>query len=197
MKEEGKTRIPRSPKSPEEVANLHLYKKLKEYKKVASFKRTRFYKVCNIFNVISFFIYVELVFCFFGPCHYQNHYSKNVKAEYGNTEKGNGDLLVNVFITSVNEKSYEFVVKEKIKPPPKFSKFYVGKDFILQKELKGGFEGGSRNYRIYTSGGVVFLSCFVGVFSLILFSYNMNMHLHSLRAITIINALTILGFVIF
>ena len=197
MKEEGKFRIPRTPKSPEEVANLHLYKKLKEYKKIASFKRTKFYRICNVFNIVCFFIYIELVLCFFGPCHYQNHYSKFVKPEYGNTETGHGDLLVNLLITGVNDEKYEFVVKEKIKPPGHYTRFYVGKDFILQKELKGGFEGSEKNYRLYKAGGIVFLSCFVGVISIILFSYNMNMHLHPLRTITIINAMTIFGFIFF
>jgi len=120
-----------------------------------------------------------------------------VKAEYGNSYKGNGNVLNEVILTDTEGKKYEFVVKEEIAPPEKYSSFYVGKDYILQKELKGGFAGSERTYRIYTTGGIVFLSCFVGIFSLILFSYNMNLHLHSLRSITAINFLTIAGFLLF
>ena len=195
--QEAKGRPPRTPKTPEEVANLHLYKKFREYKKVENFKKTGFYRICNLFNIISFFIYVELVMCFFGPCHWQQHYCTQVKAEYGNSYKGNGNVLNELILTDTEGKKYEFVVKEEIAPPEKYSSFYVGKDYILQKELKGGFVGSERTYRIYTTGGIVFLSCFVGIFSLILFSYNMNLHLHSLRSITAINFLTIAGFLLF
>jgi hypothetical protein len=197
MPAEGKSRIPRSPKTAEEVAELVLLKKLREYNRVEKFKTTPFYKICNLFNVIAFFLYVEIIVCFMGPCTYENHYCTKVKAEYGDRRKGREKILEDVILTGIDGRKFEFVVRKEIEPPPNYSAFFVGKDFLLHRELKGGFTGSSGIYRIYSSGSMIFLACFVGVISFILFLFNMNMHPHSLRSLTIINALCVLGCILF
>ncbi|MBA3663599.1 MAG: hypothetical protein H0W61_05255 [Bacteroidetes bacterium] len=196
MNTEGKKRPPRTPLSPEEVAELVILKKIREHKKIARFRKSPTYKIFNIFNVACFFIYCELFFCFLGPCHYQKHYSKSVSVEYSNHNTSNKFLISSVKVTGVNNVQYEFLVNDFIATPPKFSQFEVGKDFLLQKEIKGSISTSPHQYRIQRASPILFLSVFVAVFSFIFFAYNLNQNPHSLRAITSINAVTVLAFIL-
>jgi hypothetical protein len=83
MAAEGRKRPARVPLSAEEVAQFISIKKLKEAKKLAKYKQTTSYKGNNIFNITCFFIYWEIVFCFFVFCHYQTHYSTKINVKYG------------------------------------------------------------------------------------------------------------------
>jgi hypothetical protein len=196
MNTEGKKRPPRTPLSPEEVAELVLLKKIREHKKLEKFKKTRTYKVFNIFNVVCFFIYCELFFCFLGPCQYQMHYCKNVIVDYGDRGEGAHRIISSVKLMGIHEKQYEFIVNDFIDPPPRFSAFEVGKDFLLQKEIKGSIATSDKQFRILRASPILFLSVFVAIFSFIFFFYNLNQNPHSLRAITCINAVTVLAFVL-
>ncbi|MGZ3898959.1 MAG: hypothetical protein ACXVNQ_01435, partial [Bacteroidia bacterium] len=93
-------------------------------------------------------------------------------------------------------KQYEFLVNDLVPPPPKFSAFEVGKDFILQKEIKGSISTSPKQFRIQRASPILFLSIFVAIFSFIFFFYNLNQNPHSLRAITCINAVTMLAFLL-
>jgi len=196
MPQEAKKRPPRIPKTPEEVAEIVLLKKLREYKRLEKFKKTLFYRIFNVFSVACFFIYCELIICFIGPCHYSKHYSKNVAFEHGR-EIVNGERIISsVKIIDVSGKQYKFIVEEFIDVPEKFSGFMVGKDFLLQKEIKGILSTSNNNYRIQKASPILFLSFFVGIFSFIFFSYNLNQNPHSLRALSIMNAITLFFFLL-
>jgi hypothetical protein len=196
MIRDGKRRPPRIPKTPEEVAELVFLKKLREHKRIESFKKTLYYKAFNLFCVICFFIYCELIICFLGPCHYEDHYSKQVGVDYGH-EAVEGHRMISLLkIVDRNGQFYEFVINEFIEPPPQVAVFAVGKDFLLQKEIKGTVSTSEHIYRIRRASPILFLSFFVGIFSIIFFSYNLNQNPHSLRAITVINAITIFGFLL-
>lgn len=196
MNNEGKKRSPRTPLSPEEVAELVLLKKIREHKKIEKFRETKTYKFSNIFNVACFFLYCELFFCFLGPAHYQTHYCKQVMVNYGDRGYGRERLISSIKLIGVNERQYEFTVNDIVAPPPKFSAFEIGRDFILQKEIKGCFSGSEKQFRIQRASPILFLSVFVGIFSFIFFFYNLNQNPHSLRAITCINAVTVLAFIL-
>jgi len=194
---QGKKRPPRNPLSPEEVADFIAVKKLREQLKLQRFKKTKRFKYLNIFNVVCFFIYCELLICFFSPCHYRTHYSKKVDVEYSQGLNELNQLkIAHVKITDVNNNLYQFMVNDFIDIPKKYDKFSVGKDFILQKELKGTFIGSNKYYRIQRAEPFLFLSGFLVILLCIIFSYNLNLTESSLKAISVINGLTILGFLL-
>ena len=187
----------RLPKSKEEIEEIILQKKINAHKKLERFKKTIVYRVFNIFNIICFFIYCELIMCFIGPCHYQTHYSKGVVAEYSDSKNDDGERILSAIrITGINGKHYRFAVNKFIGVPEKFSRFNVGKDFLLHKEIKGTLTTSSDTFWIYESISIFFLAIFVAVFSCIIFTYNLNENIYPLTAITIINAVTVLAFVI-
>ncbi|MCE3227741.1 MAG: hypothetical protein K0S32_2292 [Bacteroidetes bacterium] len=195
MNNEGKKRPPRTPLSPEEVAELVWLKKIREHKKIERFKNTNSYKLFNVFNVVCFFIYCELVFCFLGPCHYQTHYHTNVIVEYSNSHNHVPTISV-IKVTDVNDKQYSFAINDMIEVPPKYAPFEVGKDFLLQKEIKGSVSSSEKQFRIQRASPILFLSVFVAIFSFIFFFYNLNQNPYSLRAITSINAITVFAFIL-
>ena len=195
MNNEGKKRPPRTPLSPEEVAELVWLKKIREHKKIEKFKKSRGYRIFNIFNVVCFFIYCELIFCFLGPCHYQTHYHTGVSIEYSRTEDERM-LVSSVKVNGVNGTQYTFMVNEELDVPAKYAPFEVGKDFLLQKEIKGSVSTSDKQFRILRASPILFLSVFVSIFLFIFFFYNLNQNPYSLRAITTINAVTLLAFIL-
>ncbi|MBA2611284.1 MAG: hypothetical protein H0U95_04880 [Bacteroidetes bacterium] len=195
MMEEGKKRQPRIPLTPEEVAELVEIKKIRAFNKLQRFKSSRIYKVLNCFNVLCFFIFCELIISFYGPCHYQIHYTKNVLVSFSDKKDENGKRRISdIVIIDVQDKTYKLMVNEFIETPLKYTAFKVGKDYLLQREIKAFVNTSENYYRIQKASPILFLSVFLGIFSLIFFSYNLNQNIHSLGAISIINAITIMAF---
>lgn len=194
MNSEGKKRQPRIPLTPEEVADLILIKKIKEHHRLQAFKGTRRYKILNLFNVVSFFIYCELVCCIIGPCHYQTHFSRNIVTEYGEHLPGNKRVIEGLKLIGVNGNQYELSVHEYIPAPTRYSAFDIGKDFLLQKEIKGVVETSEKSYLTQLAFPLFFLSVFVGIFSFIFFFFDLNQNPYSLWALSSINAITVFGF---
>ncbi len=192
---ERKKRPTRNPLSPEEVAEYVAFKKIKEEVKLQKFKKTYVYKYLNIFNVSCFFIYCEILICFYRPCHYQIHYSKNVVVDYRNEHNNfNQQKVANIKITDVNGNLYQLVINDFIQIPDKYCAFTIGKDFILQKEIKGGFFNDEKVFRLQRAEPFLFLSAFLILLICIVFIYNLNLESHSLKSISIINSLTIFTF---
>ncbi|MEI8136896.1 MAG: hypothetical protein WCH21_06180 [Bacteroidota bacterium] len=195
MNEEGKKRAPRTPLTPEEVAELVEIKKIREYNKLQKLKESFRYKFLNIFNVFCFFVFCELIISFYGPCHSQIHYSKNVLVTFSDKIDENGKRRIgDIVMIDVNDNHYKLIVDEFIEAPEKYSAFRVCKDYLLQREIKGFISTSDHYYRIQAASPMLFLSVFLGIFSLIFFSYNLNQNLHSLTAISLINGITILAF---
>lgn len=182
------------PLSPEEVAQLIAYKKIREARRLARFRRSGVYKLFNMFNIVCFFAYWEIVFCFLGPCNYQTHYSLSVRSHHGDEQNKEGRRITKELdIKGVNGRNYTFLVNDFIEKPVRFSGFTVGSDFLMGKELKGMFDDSGRFYYIYSSGSILFLSILLIVISITSFIYNLNEQAYSLNAITALNAIILTG----
>lgn len=180
----------------EEVAQLLAIKKARAAKKLAKYKKSTSYKVLNIFNICCFFVYWEILFCFIGPCHYQTHYAKVFSAKHGDEKNEAGKRIVSELdIVSVNDKHYKLYVNEFIETPEKFSRYQIGKDYILQKELKAILEGSDKSYGLQSASSFIFLAVFIIFISCISFFYDLNENSHSLTAVAILNVLTLLAFI--
>lgn len=178
----------------EEVSSFIAYRKRRERLALQNLKKTHSFKLLNIFNVACIFIYCELLFCYFGPSNHQRHYSVNTIAEYGNgLHKGNQADIKGVQVFGVNGKEYKFIVNDFIEVPAKKICFLTGKDFLLQKDLKGWFDYPGKSYRLFSASPILFLCLFISLVSFIVFFYNLNENAYSLCGITVLNALTILG----
>jgi hypothetical protein len=187
----------RIPLTPEEVAAFVAMKKDRELKKLLRFKKSFAYKFLNIFNILCFFIYWELLFCFLGPCHYQTHYSQSVSVKLGDEVGVNGKKIVSeIKIKCVNGLDYKFSVNDFIERPGQKTSFQVGKDFLLQKELKVRLEGADSSFRLINASPILFLSCFVIFILIICVSYNLNENVYSLKAAAILNLITVLSFLL-
>jgi len=195
MKEEGKKRAPRIPLTPEEVAELIEIKKIREHNKLQRFKRTSTFKFLNCFNVFCFFIFCELVISFYGPCHYQTRYSKNVIVHFDDKIDANWHRVIeDMNMIDVEGRNYVLILDEYIETPQKYSSFTIGIDFLLQREIKASVSTSQNYYRIQSASPILFLSVFLIIFSLIFYSYNLNQNPNSLMAISIINAAAVFAF---
>ena len=198
MAPEPKKRPRRTPLSAEEVANMIAFKKRKEILLLQKFKKSRLFKVLNIFNIACFFIYMELLFCFFGPCNYETHYSHNIVPKHGQLIREDGKSIVSSMdVFCANGRTYNFVIEDFVNTPPKKIKFYIGKDFLLRKDLKGAFENSDTFYRLFSASPILFLCVLVSIISFIAFLYNLNENTYSLPAITVLNVLTLFGILMY
>jgi hypothetical protein len=194
MAEEPKKRPRRVPLSSEDIAHVIAVKRWREFKKREKLKKSRLFKVLNLFNIACFFIYFELLFCFFGPCNYTVHYSYKVTPKYGDTYLKTGEpIIADINVHGVDGIIYNFVIDDFIKVPPKHMRFLIGKDYLLQKNLKGILENSGAEYRLFSASPVLFLCVFVTVISLFAFIYNLNENAYSLNALTVLNFLTFSG----
>lgn len=193
---EEKKRPARIRLNSEEVAQLVAIKKARTAKKLAKFKKSASYKILNIFNICSFFIYLEILFCFMGPCHYQTHYAKVFEAKHGDEKNEAGKRIVSELnIISVDDKRYKLYVNDFIETPENFSRYQIGKDYLLQKELKAVLEGSDASYGLESASSFIFLAVFIIFISCISFFYDLNENSHSLTAVAILNVITLLAFV--
>lgn len=193
-----KKRPPRIPLTPEEVANLITIKRSREFKKLLKFKKSFTYKFLNIFNVFCFFIYWELLFCFLGPCNYQTHFSQYLSVKLGDKVGADGKKIVTeIKIKGVNGQDYKIAVNDFIERPTQKISFQVGKDYLLQKELKVRLQNSDKSYRLIDASPILFLSCFAIFILIICFSYNLNENVYSLRAASLLNLITIIAFLLF
>lgn len=194
MAREPNKRPRRNPLTPEEVSHIIAHKKKRELVTLYKLKKTRAFKLLNVFNISCIFIYLELLFCYFGPCHYQKHFSLNTVTYYGNTFTKTGKSVISdIDVHSVNGVVYKFIVEDFIEAPAKRIRFIIGKDFLLQKELKGTLENSDNTYRLFSASPILFLSILVSFISFLAFLLNMNENAYSLSGLTTLNVLTLFG----
>lgn len=184
----------RTPLSREEVAHIIQLKKRNAHIQLLLFKKSSHYKILNVFVLCCVFIFWELIICFLGPCNYQPYFSKDIvaKQEFKSDSKG-VYLLSELNIVATNEAQFLLIVDDFIEVPPKFSKFYIGTDFILKKQLRGIVSTSEKSYRIFTAAPILLLTSIALFISLLAIINNLNHNPYSLTAIAIFNALILLG----
>ena len=189
-------RPPRQPLSPEEVYTFIKIKKHRQLRILERFKQTRRYKLMNGFNIFCIIIYSELIIAFLGTCHYNGHYIRTINNFTSREVKGGKTVSSSIVINSINEKIYDVSINDTITQPQKFTRFLVGKDWILQKEVTVRFEGVKEIFIIKDSFPILFISCLLGITTFISFGYNLNQIKYSLMATSLMNGLALFSFML-
>lgn len=202
MPQESKKRPPRVPLTPDEVKEFIRFKKFRERAQIERFKRTRTYKILNAFNIISIIIYTELVFAFLGSCHFTPHYILSTNVYTGEEMIGGKRIYSSATFKMINGKEYDVSIRDTINLPAVAGKpytpaeLYIGQDWLLRKEIKVRLDRGGKDYYIKRSFPLLFISILFGFVTFVLFGYNMNQHLYSIRVITFINAVCLFAFIL-
>lgn len=196
MQGEGSKKQPRVPLTPEQLKEVIIFKRNKQIRAIQKLKKTLRYKVLNVFNIMAVFVYCELIFCMYGPA----IYSKGVctKASIDEYER-NGDTSRVVRFLSVwdeNDTPYQLYVGESIQLPRPNSTIYVGRDFLLQKELKMIVSTSAEEYRLWRVIPLLFLGIMITLITFLAFANNMNMVNYSLIAVSVMNGINLLYFIV-
>jgi hypothetical protein len=196
MPEQPKKRPPRQPLSAEEVQEFIRLKKFRQRKVLERFRKTLRYKILNGFNIFCVIIYSELIIAFLGICHYNGHYIGSINSFYSRENKGGKVVCSSIVINSIHEKIYDVSINDTITAPAKFTRFLVGKDWILQKEVNVRLEGIKQTYIIKDAFPILFISCLLGITTFISFGYNLNQVKYSLMATSLMNGLSLFSFLL-
>ncbi len=191
MTREPNKRPRRTPLTSEEVSNLIAIRQRRQMLALQRFKLTSTYKVLNLFNICCIFIYLELIFCYFGPCHYQRHYAYKVAANYGHSFENNKMIISELDLYCVDSELYKFVVNDFIEIPDKYTSFLLGKDFLLQKNLKGVLQSSDTSYRLFRASPILLLCVFISFICFMAYHFNLNENMFSLSGMTTLNVLTL------
>lgn len=186
----------RNPLTSEEVALIIAHKKKKEFIELRALKKTKFFKYLNLFNILSLFIYLELLFCFFGPCHYETHSTTSMVTHFGKASFVAGKP----FISSLDlyEQGgfiYKFMIENNLPLQAQKIQFVIGKDFLLQKELKGCLGSSDEAYRLFAASPLLLLCGFMTFFSVFAVALDLNERAHSLLGLSTLNFLTLLAII--
>ena len=195
-------RSSRQPHSPEEVAEIIRIKRYRQKKAIELFKKTKTFKILNVFNVVCILIYSELIFAFMGQCNYSTHYFTGIKVYYGHKITAGKKIFSSAIINGVSGKTYEVSVQDtcnaitnslasKIALP-----FYVGSDWLLQKDIKIQLDGSTAIFFIKRSSPLLFISIMQVIVTFVLFGYNMNEVRYSLKVVSFINSLALFYFLL-
>lgn len=194
MAPENTRRPKRTPLGKEELSSLIAHKKKLELHQKIKFKKSFAYRFLNLFNVICFFIFIQLLFCFFVCGNYKEHLIVSATARFGDAHSQGGQFMVNeLHLTDELENKFDITIKDFIQLPEKNSQLLIGRDFILQKELTAKFETSESNYMLYSSGPYILLSLFSLIVTFIVYSSNYNEAAYSLRALSILNGIILLS----
>ncbi len=196
MSAEPRRRPRRIPFTPEEVANIIAVKKRKELLQLIHFKRSKGFKLQNVFNVCCFFIYWEVLICFFGPSNYDQYAYTRVETKYGNHYSPEGKAIVeSVELKGADGNNYRLMIQDFVDLPAESGSFVVAHDFLLHKKLKASYAGISEFYRLYEASPILIIVLLALVTSSVAYFYNLNENPGSLTAVTFLNALALLALI--
>jgi len=180
--------------SAEQIREIIIRKKQREYKAVQKFKKTRRYKVLNVFNVLCVLVYCEIIFCMYGPVRYTHSTCVKATAEYGAIVNGKNTIRTLLIVNNTGD-VYRLTINDQIQIPRPGTSFYLGKDFILNKEIKAMVSTSLKEYRLRNDEPLIFLGIFVTLITMFVFYQNMNMINYSLTAVSILNAVNMMYFI--
>lgn len=197
MPVEGNKKQARVPLTPEQIKEVIIYKRNKQIKAIEKLKKTRRYKILNIFNIVCIFVYCEMIFCMYGPAIYRPLVC--VRSNIDQYNQGPGSQRNEVTFLTVWDQhgnQYQLYVADTIQKPLPNSTFYVGEDFLLRKEVKAVVNTSESEYRLWRVVPLIFLGISVTLITFLAFNYNMNMVNYSLIAVSVMNALNLLYFIV-
>ncbi len=196
MPVEGNKKPQRVPLTPEQLKEVITYKRNKQIIQIEKLKKTRRYKVLNVFNIISVLIYSEMIFCMYGPAIYtETKCSKAIVDEY---ERADGDEREIRFLKVWDEHNdeYKLYVSDQIQVPLPNSLMYLGKDFLFQKVVKVAVSTSDSEYRLWRVVPLIFLGISITLITFLAFANNMNMVNYSLIAVSVMNAINLMYFIV-
>jgi hypothetical protein len=186
----------RQASSADKIQQVLAFKKQKQIRQIIRLKNTKYYRVLNAFCVVSVLIYSELVFCMFGPArYYESICVKAVADEYRGLE-GKKRKIHFMSVYTPDEKQYKFMVDEAIQLPLPNSVCYIGKDFLLNKEIKIMISTSTSEYRLWRVIPLVILGLIVTLVTILVFVHNMNQVKYSLIAVSVLNGINLLYFIL-
>jgi len=196
MPVEGNKKQARVPLTPEQLKEVITFKRNKQIRQIEKLKKTRRYKILNVFNIISVLIYSEMIFCMYGPAIYKEVLcSKAMITEYERTE-GDGREIRFLSVWDTNNEEYKLYVSDQIQVPLPNSKMFLGRDFLLQKVVKVVVSTSEDEYRLWRVVPLIFLGISISLITFLAFANNMNMVNYSLIAVSVMNAINLLYFIV-
>lgn len=193
---EGNKKQARVPLTPEQIKDIIIYKRNKQTKQIEKLKKTTHYKILNIFNIISVIVYCEMVFCMYGPAIYTKEVCKKATIDQYERDAGPERVIQFMSVWNQDNEQYQLYIGENIQLPKPNSDFYIGRDFILQKEIKAMVSTSEAEYRLWRVIPLVFLGIAVSLITFLVFAHNMNLVNYSLIAVSLMNAINLLYFIV-
>ncbi|MES2565383.1 MAG: hypothetical protein V4565_00860 [Bacteroidota bacterium] len=169
-------RKPRIPLSPEELFYVKKIKELKEIKRVEDFKATVFYKFFNRANIIlaAFLSYCVLSILVFNQ--WQTTSITTFNCSYGKFDNvAQKQSISSIEIETISGEVVPIKTSDLYQEPENGQPFYIGRDFVFKKIIKGKLDYDERTFwHLYTYP--VFGICIIALV-LGFFVYKVNKHL--------------------
>jgi hypothetical protein len=195
MEHDKRQRPHRVPPDQEEmIRRLALRERLRN-KKIHAFKVSRYYRVLNTLNVCCFFVYWELIFCFFGVCHFKDISPERMEVKYrARTDSRGFKYIRDINVIWYGGKSDRIIVEDFIPVHESQSlRLRTGRDFILFKDLKVKLGEGDVTYRLNHASPILFLCFMLIIVNSIGYYFNLNQQINTLPGLTFFNLLVVLA----
>jgi len=173
----------------EEMARRLALREHLRNKKLQAFKSSKLYRALNIMNVVCFFIYWELILCFFGPCRYNQVFPEHMGIKYGaKTDTRGYRFIKEINLLWYGTKSDKAIVGDFVQvfSGQTLAK-QAGRDFILLKDLKVKLGDGNKSYRLNHSSPLVFLCVLLIVVTAVAYNFNLNQSPVVLQGLSTLN----------
>ncbi|MCU0360039.1 MAG: hypothetical protein MUF75_04860 [Bacteroidia bacterium] len=195
MQDDKPHRPHRVPPDQEEIARRVALREYLKVKKLQAFKSSNTYRFLNILNVACFFVYWELILCFFGPCHYREVEPEYMQIKFGNKTDARGFRFIKeINLVWYGGKIDKAIVEDYVRVvTDETMEIHAGRDFILQKDLKVRLGDETVNYRLAHSSPLLFLCAFLILATAIAYNFNFNQTPIVLQGISILNLCVIVA----
>ncbi len=194
--QQGKNRRPhRTPPDPEELARRLARREQLRIYKLQIFKSSLTFKVFNLLNVCCFFIYWELIFCFWGICHFKEIVPERMETKYRAKTDSRGFKYIREINLLWYQGKNDKIIVEDFVPVHDSQKLRIrtGKDFILQKDLKVKLGDGNKTYRLHHASPLMFLCILLILVNSVVYGFNMNELPVVLQGSSLMNLLVIVA----